>query len=146
MKEKEIQLHIPALRPSNGRIVLQIETTEKFIKNVGTNILVPKHLQKKGSTDNRSTENPDAEADYYVVAFAPEVREQLKIHLYNFVDPVKHPDSKKREALEKETVGIEIGDQIILSSYFETIKYNEGKNVYGLIHWQDIIGIIKAGK
>ena len=42
---------------------------------------------------------------------------------------------------------IKIGDLAILSEYFQSIPYNEGtKEDYRLIHWQDILGIIKRSK
>ena len=135
--EKELKLIIPRLRPVNGRIILQLESREKYHKS-DSGIILPPSLTKEGKTDNRATENPD-DYDYFVVAFAPEVNEQLKMYNSNYIP--SYVNEPERTKLSKELGNIRLGDQIMLSEHFETIKYTEGNIVYGIIHWQDMLGI-----
>lgn len=127
---KQINLRIPVMCASNGRIILQTESRPKFITELNSGIIIPSAYAPQ-SQDNKDTKNPDADKDFYVVAFAPEVSEQLRIHRQN--------EDGTADKLE-----IQIGDRAILSEYFEAIIYNEGtKEDYRLVHWQDILGILK---
>ncbi len=165
-KEKEVNLVLPAIRPTNGRIVVQKISVEKFVKSMNSPILLPKDQAVQKSTDNRASNNPDADKEFYIVGMAPEVFDQIKMFADNFMSSkeevdlyVNYQNSKtKKEKIEikkeldlKENenpmlVFPEIGDKVILSPHFEPITYYEGKIEYGLIHWQDILGVIPNKK
>jgi co-chaperonin GroES (HSP10) len=133
--KRDIKLIIPRLRPTNGRIMLQLESKE--IQKAASGIIIPN--APAVADDNKGTKNPD-NYDYFVVAFAPEVYEQLKVFNKNYIpDFVSEPE---RTRLAMELGRIKLGDQIVLSENFEVIKHYEvDKALYGLIHWLDILGI-----
>lgn len=137
-EERKINLVIPLLRPTNGRIMFQLESKERF-KQHDSGLILPASLTKEKNKDNRSTENPD-DYEYYVVAWAPEVTEQLKFYERSYI-PEFVPEPE-RSQLQTRLGKIAIGEKAVLSENFETIKYSEGKTLYGLVHWQDILGFL----
>lgn len=76
--------------------------------------------------DNRTTTNPYEGYDFFCVGFAPEVNEQMRM---------EDKDGNKIE--------VQLGDRIILSELFEPIIYKEGQHEFLLIHWQDVLGIVR---
>lgn len=139
--EKKVSLVIPRLRPTNGRIILQLERREE--QKLDSGIILPPSIVNKKSTDNRATENPD-DYNYFVVAISPEVHTQMMIYKRNFVPEfVSEPE---RTSLAHELDKLQIGNKVFLSSLFETIKYAEDTRIYGIIHWQDILGIESTEK
>jgi co-chaperonin GroES (HSP10) len=125
MDNTEINLVVPALLPCNGRIVLQAVNKKEYKHG---NIIIPVNheiwtQERKPDRQRTQEDNPYKNYDFYVVAYAPEVNEQMRL-------PAVTP--------------IEIGDKIIMSERFEPILYQEGpETLYFLIHWQDTLGVIK---
>jgi len=119
-----VALEVPALLPSNGRLILQGFARKDYVKN---NIIVPVSFNYIKDNQDLAKSNPYAGLDFYIVAMAPEVTEQLRVQDVN-----------------GEPVIPVLGDLCIVSERFEPILYRpDPLKVYFLIHWQDILGIIK---
>ncbi|MFA6917002.1 MAG: hypothetical protein WC222_11435 [Parachlamydiales bacterium] len=128
MDNKEINLVVPALLPCNGRIVLQAVNKKEYKHG---NIIIPVNQEiwtneRKPDKQRQQEDNPYKNYDFYVVGYAPEVHEQMRLPA---------------------DILIEIGDKVIMSERFEPILYQEGpETLYFLIHWQDTLGVIKQHK
>lgn len=122
--QKIINLRGPVILPSNGRIVLQ--AVEKAEKKKGLlYIPVKKKLYdpRKPEREVVQEDNPQDVYDYYAVAMAPEVNEQMRL---------------------ANGMKLELGDRVIISSNFSCIRWVDDEQYeYFLIHWQDTLGVIK---
>lgn len=122
--EKQINLRVPYLLPCNGRLVLQATSKEDYVTK--SNIIIPVNFdlfnQRKSNKEEAETKSPYAGYDFYIVAMAPEVQEQMRLQ-----------HGRVPEA----------GDKAIVSERFTPILYREESELYFLIHWQDLLGIIK---
>lgn len=129
---KNVKLRIPNLIPCNGRIIFQPVENKRFVQIAKQKIIIA-GSPDVDLEDPRTQEKTDPFKDHvlFVVAFSPEVLEQMKMQ-----DSHGNP------------ITLEIGMEVKRSTYMFPIMFSEmeGSKVYeyGMLHWQDVLGVVPS--